>query len=546
MNVDAIREICYSGRFIASNCFSIYGGIRMKTLVYWGIGGVGKGCIEYFPEKIPQFIIDSNCADKEYQGILICNPESITTWKELFIVITVADSSQIKNFLNSKGLQENDDFQDYTSFFHIYEKPKDNIARLKKVISLNSELVKRTLLIIPVFSARKSEVLTNFIRKYAKLEKCVLLMSWRIMTEVMATDKMGFPVFGLARMSGRDAGNEENHEGMLEITDLSYEEQKWLEDIFDRKNTKDNQESIWNLQQKYQYWKNIVTIFQPKHMVFWGNWESDSYIVGHLCGKYDIHCVYMEHGWLPGTYYLDPKGISGQGECTKKSNPKMLVDKEKISEIKNYIITNKLDSRIFKYTVWDEEKLKEIDATKKTVFLVGMDDFGMGINPKTAYWNEYVSSVVSSTMEAYEYVKEICVRHNWNFIFKPHPGKNNIIDSHSDALIFRDIQIDRLIEKANVVISIASAVNYKVLLYKKPLVQIGITCLSGKGCCYEVNCKEQIEDNIINALAYGMTEEQINNFDIHLSVMLDNYLWDDLSERDVRYGLGLEKNFPFR
>lgn len=70
--------------------------------------------------------------------------------------------------------------------------------------------------------------------------------------------------------------------------------------------------------------------------------------------------------------------------------------------------------------------------------------------------------------------------------------------------------------------------------------------MSGKGCCYEVNCKEQIEDNIINALAYGMTEEQINNFDIHLSVMLDNYLWDDLSERDVRYGLGLEKNFPFR
>lgn len=55
----------------------------MKKLVYWGIGKIGKKCIEYFADKNPQFLIDSSCTDKEYKGIPIYNPEDIKDWNEI-------------------------------------------------------------------------------------------------------------------------------------------------------------------------------------------------------------------------------------------------------------------------------------------------------------------------------------------------------------------------------------------------------------------------------------------------------------------------------
>lgn len=168
----------------------------------------------------------------------------------------------------------------------------------------------------------------------------------------------------------------------------------------------------------------------------------------------------------------------------------------------------------------------------------------MGINPVSDYWKEFVSSVVSSTGEAFEYIKKICLKHNWNFIFKPHPGNDAYMYEPNDC-IFHDIQIDRLIKIADVIVSISSAVNYKALLYGKPLVQIGTTCLSRKNCCYETASKEQIEENLVEALENGMTNQQIYNFDTHLAMLLDNYLWDDLSERSIRYGLTFDKDFPY-
>ena len=83
-----------------------------------------------------------------------------------------------------------------------------------------------------------------------------------------------------------------------------------------------------------------------------------------------------------------------------------------------------LDSGEFQFSPSDEEQIRTIDRSKKIVFLVGMDDLGMGINPASDYWKEFVSSVVSSTGEAFEYIKKICLKHNWNFIFKPQPGND--------------------------------------------------------------------------------------------------------------------------
>ncbi len=96
---------------------------------------------------------------------------------------------------------------------------------------------------------------------------------------------------------------------------------------------------------------------------------------------------------------------------------------------------------------------------------------------------------------------------------------------------------------ADVVVSICSAVDYKTLIYGKPLVQLGINGLLGKGCSYIVGEAAELEDQLALALKEGMTGRQKENFDRLLQILLQRYLWDDRSERTLRYGLTVERDF---
>lgn len=523
----------------------------MKKLVYWGIGKIGKDCLKYYPEKVPELIIDSNSIDKEWNGIPICRPETITDWKSLFVVITVVKSASIKEYLRKKRLTENIDFQDYKDFLNVHsENAEENILKLSNAVSKNSDLTNRTLIIGNVFSMRQSEVFIKFLNQYAEKKKCAVI-TWRgVIPEKQVYEKLNFPVFCCVTIPYPDG--KEQEAGLVdetEETELPAEDLIWLKELENRKQGTKNEQFWKYLLQMYWYQEKIIHIFNPREVVIWGGWGYRSNIYGYLCEKYHIPYGYMEYGWLPGTYQVEPRGFAGLGESVGLSNPEKDVDFEKINEIKQYITSRKLDTNAFSVNIEDEKKFSSIDGRKKTVFLVGMDDYGMAINPNSAYWKEYISSAVSSTREAYEICKKICKKYHWNFIFKPHPNserKNKIADEDGESIMFQDMQIDKLIEKADVAVSIASAVNYKVLLYDTPLVQIGFTTLTGKGCCYEARIKEQIEDNLVRAMEQGMTRQQRENFDRHLSVLLDYYLWDDLSERELRYGQTFDRDFPLK
>ena len=85
--------------------------------------------------------------------------------------------------------------------------------------------------------------------------------------------------------------------------------------------------------------------------------------------------------------------------------------------------------------------------------------------------------------------------------------------------------------------------DYKALIYGKPLVQLGITGLLGKDCTYSVTEKNGLEEQLVLALKNGMTGRQTENFDRLLQILLQRYLWDDMSERSLRYGLTIEHDF---
>lgn len=533
---------------------------EFRSLVYWGAGNIGRNCLNLYPHIRPQFFIDSNWGGDTVEGIPVRNPNDIEVWDELFIVITTIALDDIAAILKCKGLDKNRDYVSYGEFFSgVKETLSESLRKVFEFMKRNPEYEKAILISAPVFSSRESNNMIRFFREYGikrQPQKCILFTNLSFVDQAEAQNIMGYPVFNLPQIccwKGNLIESDDIDKNDLIHGDLLTEDEKqWIVELESRKLYQDKDFSYKVTTEIYWYYKQLISILKSSKLLIWGGWMRESYILADIAQRLNVPHGFMEHGWIQGTIQFDKRGISGQSEyavdpneilerCIKDSSADM-------KAIKNYIITNKIDTGKFRKIEEDEISIRKIDVTKKTVFFVGMGDYSMGINPRSVYWEKYVSSLFSSTKDAILYVAEICKRNGWNFVFKPHPNPANQDELDKEILSSNIIQvkyteIDRLIQLADVVVSIASAVDYKALIYEKPLVQLGHTTLYKKGCSYEVECKDMIEGQLMTAMDKGMTKEQNENFELHMARLLENYLWDDLSDRELRYGLSLDTDF---
>lgn len=102
--------------------------------------------------------------------------------------------------------------------------------------------------------------------------------------------------------------------------------------------------------------------------------------------------------------------------------------------------------------------------------------------------------------------------------------------------------INDLVDISDVVVTILSQTNYVALIRHKPVVMLGFSQAKGKGFTYEAFEKVKIEKEVQNALKKGFTKEQEQAFLIHIAQVLKYYLYDDLVERDLRYGKQIPSN----
>lgn len=533
-----------------------------KKLVFWGTGIIANMCLKQFPDIRPYFFIDSNwITTGTFHGISVSRPDEIKKWDELFVVIAVsAAHEEIEAALKKKGLEKEKDYIGFRDFFVCQKKTvMESLTFINNYINKNSTYINSTLIFTSLFTSRIADISINFFQSYAQKKgtgKCVFLTSLGVINEEYAEKQMGFPVFDAPQICGWSGRESENipiiNEKLIHVEELSTEEKKWIEYLEERKVHTNKELSFRATAEIYWYYKNVFAILQPREVIIWGGWQRPPYILAELSKRNHIPFGFMEHGWIPGTVQFDRRGIAGQSEyavCPEKILDLTVKNETTdVKAIREYVKKVQLDTREFRKNDLDEKKLLQIDKTRKTIFFVGMDDFGMGMNPQSEYWSKYISAYFRSTLEAVLYVSKICENNQWNIIFKPHPSKVNDIginfdDLPSNLICIKDMKIDRLIEIADVVVSIASAVDYKTLIYGKPLVSLGHTTLQKKGCCYEPENIADIEIQLKMAVDNGMTVEQNENFELHLAQLLENYLWDDLSVRDLRYGLTLETDF---
>lgn len=299
----------------------------------------------------------------------------------------------------------------------------------------------------------------------------------------------------------------------------------------------------------YQFLNEVLDIVKPKAVILWLEFYAFHKIFLNICKERNIKVYFFEFGVLPGTYTFETTGQMGESlpAINYKEFLNLEVNNDDIAHARNvweYLYKNRV-------TRWKQpaNEVSDMDILKKRLIVgrpiilyAGQNDYESGIRPYGESAKKYHSPVFESSDQAAIYLAYLSKKNNWNIIYKPHPAVINFASEKReydvpDNLIMVDqLDINDLIDMADVLVTIVSQMGYMSLIRGKPTVMLGYTQLRGKLCTYEAFSQNVIEKKISDAIDYGMTEEQRMFFIKHIAQVLKYYVYDDGEKREIRYG----------
>ncbi len=298
----------------------------------------------------------------------------------------------------------------------------------------------------------------------------------------------------------------------------------------------------------YLYLMELLRALRPVQVVMWNEFYAFHHILQGICKELKIPVLYMEFGCLPGTICIEGHGQQGESLPARKYKffRRLAVSSSQIetaARVLAFLKQSGLNRNIQPLHSVADAQLVHYKSGRKTVLYMGQNDFESGMCPYTRKARRYHSPIFKTTLEALEYLSVLAIKDNWNLIFKPHPlvvslghtytGKQENID------IVSDVNVNMLIDRADLVITILSQAAYIALIREKPVLMLGYTQLRGKRCTYEAFAKRQVPNQILTALEKGYTKEQKAQFARHAAQLLNYYLYDDGVEREIRFGMDL-------
>ncbi len=295
-----------------------------------------------------------------------------------------------------------------------------------------------------------------------------------------------------------------------------------------------------------RYYEALIRELSPKCLLVWNNWGKNSVVPSVLAREKGINVVSMERGFLEGTVMLSRYGY---GDDLINREVETFCHLEVTDEeccFAQKIIDYQRKSGLNRYTQPTSngiDKLKEkLIPENPIVLLLGAFDLenpGFPMNDET---KKKYSPIFRTSKDAMLYIAKIACKNKWNFIYKEHPLMNaidrtrNKKDLPKNVHIISDININELIDVADVVLCMVSGLTYVSIVRGKPLVELAYTPLRGKGCSYQAHCLKDVEAKIKEALDMGLSQGQKKAFIKHVAQVNKYYYYDDLCARPVRYG----------
>lgn len=299
----------------------------------------------------------------------------------------------------------------------------------------------------------------------------------------------------------------------------------------------------------YKYIDLLIKKVRPQEVILWNEFYAFHHIIQGYCKEHCIRLRYIEFGCLPGTICIEDFGQQGESMVSRKwfSYRHKYISTKEMKDAINTIQFMQMSGINRNYQPQcdlDINSLRCYDSRRKTIVYFGQNDFESGLQPYNNNSKKNHSPCFKTTLEALEYLETLCIKNGWNLIFKPHPtmvslGHNGKSEMNEVGYV-DNVNIDSVVDIADVVVTILSQVAYISLIREKPVVLLGYMQLKKKGCAYEAYKIHEIEKKIKRALKKGYTTKQKYYFKRHVSQLLKYYLFDDMTIRAVRYGICIE------
>ena len=274
---------------------------------------------------------------------------------------------------------------------------------------------------------------------------------------------------------------------------------------------------------------NVATV------VIWNKFHACNCIFSQLCQERKIRTLYVEFGPLPGTIVFDEDGQMGESwPATHFAEflrlPVTGEDCDQAEKAIETLRTSGLNRNAQPQTESDTALKKALKPGRPIILYAGQYDGDSGMVPYTENTRRFHSPCFASSEEGMLWVAEIAAKHDWNFIFKPHPQLKNKIDPQRlphNVIFVPDYNINDIIDMADVLVTILSSTVYVSLIRGTAALMLGYNQISHKDCTYEAHRQEDIESQLIAAVEKGYTASQKAAFVRHVAQLNKYYLYSD-------------------
>lgn len=302
----------------------------------------------------------------------------------------------------------------------------------------------------------------------------------------------------------------------------------------------------------YHYINQLLNILEPQKVILWNKFYAFHMLFDEICKERGIPVKYMEFGCLPGTICIEGLGQQGESEPAvhyMQFRRKYInySEKKQAQDIILYLKEAGLNRNLQPQNNYNIGGGRRYSVSRKNVLYFGQDDFESGLFPYTDTTRTFHSPIFTSSLAALSYLRLISIRNDWNLLYKPHPlvdaigVENEELEHIDEEDIVRNVNINTLIDSVDIVITIFSQSAYIALIREKPVVMLGYSQLRGKGCVYEAFSLTEVEKQMQKAIQNGFTVKQRKNFKVHVAQLVKYYLFDDLDNRQKRFGRKLSK-----
>lgn len=487
-------------------------------------------------------------------GKRVLHPTEIENWDRLQIFVPKNYYQEIRDTLLKKGLKENVDFFKYADgYLDLSEKKiqQDTNKFLNEIID-NISLLQDKIVVIS-YCAAFDKGSCNFLNRLSENFDMAFLSDAIWINKEETEKKIKFPVFVLPNFVGFDTYPECNEELMVSDEIRQYVSQKdYLINSSCNITQGTNRTDQYGILASYyadKLYRQIFQMIHPSKIITTTTFPPFHRIVKGICEEMNISVIHMHAGVLYGTFTLEERGEMGESYPAVYAEEfrELPVDngeKEKTRKIWEFLQQSSANRKVQPQHNLDDIFEKTIKKNRPIIFYAGQNDFSSGLQPYNEDSEKYHSPMFKSSMEAAAYLEQICIKNDWNFIYKPHPMSRQQRTSLSAKTIYVEYgNINELVDRSDVTITVLSQTAYVSLIRHKPVVMLGYTQLKGKECTYEAFEKDKIENQIKNALTNSFTERQKDGFLVHMTQLLKYYLYDDLTERPIRYGRRIPKDW---